>query len=382
MCHIQRFVRRGVDFDQWTDVQATMALSHGDDVKVQLAFLVHECSLEYTKNRLKSNRVNKYFDELEIEANASTYEPTIARENVNDEKRSDMQMLSYTDAEIEDVLNQPDDFQYQWEVREHMCCKDKLFKQIFFLATIDSDKELARDKRGAEAIVAMLTRLLGLDHSAMGRTAVTCIKQSQQYWKSVAHLERRAAQGKSINSGNEPQSVDLHGKTFPDLMEEQHWIKIPVNWWGKETLPAATINNWKSFPPTFRRNLRYFARTLGFDHAEQRDDNGCNIFHHLFRALRYCGYAIEIAIKAFTENEPVLKGDYMAAMSHMNAQGWTPLHVLCSGSDEWGHQAEIITLLLESNTVELDFFDTMLNAKVIVFLFSLVTYVYWSTIPS
>ena len=59
----------------------------------------------------------------------------------------------------------------------------------------------------------------------------------------------------------------------------------------------------------------------------------------------------------------------MAAMSHMNAQGWTPLHVLCSGSDEWGHQAELITLLLESDTVELDFFDTMLNAKVIVFCF-------------
>ena len=288
MCHIQRFVRRGVDFDQWTDAQATMALSHGDDVKVQLAFLVHECSLEYTSKRLKSNCVIWNWTRL-----------------ANDSKRSDMKRLSYSDADIADVLNQPNHHQYMWEIYENLDFKEKIVQQLFYLATTDSDKELARDNRGAEANVAMLTRLLGLDHSVMGKPAVTCIKQSQQYWKSVAHLERCAAQGGPIYSDYEP-IVDLHGYTFPELMEEQHWIKIPVNWRGKETLPAATINNWKSFPPTFRRNLRYFARTLGFDHAEQRDDNGCNIFHHLFRALRYCGYVIEIAIKAFTENEPVL----------------------------------------------------------------------------
>ena len=47
----------------------------------------------------------------------------------------------------------------------------------------------------AEANVTMLTRLLALDHFVMGKSAVTCIRESQKYWKSVAHLERRAAQG-------------------------------------------------------------------------------------------------------------------------------------------------------------------------------------------
>ena len=219
--------------------------------------------------------------------------------------------------------------------------------------------------------MAMLTRLLGLDHSVMGKPAVTCIRESQKYWKSVADLERLAAQGKTNNSGYVLQYVDLHGKTFPELMEEQHWIKIPVNWWGKETLPAATINRFISFPPRDMRNLPAFARQFGFNHAGDYDENGKNIFHHLFTALKYSSLAMEVAMHCFEEGEAVLQGDYRAAMSHKvtNARpnGWTPLHCLCSGSDLMMSQRYLITKLLETNTVPLSYFDAMGNNQVIVF---------------
>ena len=69
--------------------------------------------------------------------------------------------------------------------------------------------------------------------------------------------------------------------------------------------------------------------------------------------------------------EPVLKGDYRAAMSHKvtgpKPEGWTPLHILCNGSDIMMSQIELIRTSLENETVPLEYFDAMSNNKVIVF---------------
>ena len=165
--------------------------------------------------------------------------------------------------------------------------------------------------------------------------------------------------------------VRLNGQTFAQLMEEQQLIIIPERCEGQETLPAATINKFINFPPRDMRNLPAFARQFGFSHAEDYDENGKNIFHHLFTALKYSSLAMEVAMHCFEEGEAVLQGDYRAAMSHKvtdaRPRGWTPLHCLCNGSDPMVSQVYVIAKLLETNTVPLSYFDAMSNDKVIVF---------------
>ena len=172
----------------------------------------------------------------------------------------------------------------------------------------------------------------------MGKPAVNYIRHAVVFWESGVDgvngtVEHLAAKGEP---GYGPQLVRLNGQTFAQLMEEQQLIIIPERCETQETLPAATINKFINFPPRDMRNLPAFARQFGFSHAEDYDENGKNIFHHLFTALKYSYLAMEVAMHCFEEGEAVLQCDYRAAMSHMvtdaRPRGWTPLHCLCNGS--------------------------------------------------
>ena len=55
------------------------------------------------------------------------------------------------------------------------------------------------------------------------------------------------------------------------------------------------------------RTLVNFAAMFGFHNVEDYDENGKNIFHHLFSALKYCVLAFDIAKGCFLENHPRMK---------------------------------------------------------------------------
>ena len=352
-------------------------MSHNDP-KARIAALVHEgsaeclssnCLAEISEN--SSGRVRSKGIEYKCPPFRNYDTGLKAKGEYYEKKRRAMQELSYSQAEIVEAGDQPSAEDYLKEVMQHREKKKKFFEQLFFLAFSDKDPKKESHMTKAKANVTMLMRLFRLDHNIMGKLAVNYIRQAVVYWESVVDgvnckVEHLAAKGEP---GYEPQLVRLNGQTFAQLMEEQQLIIIPDQ--CGTALPAATLNKFRNFPPRDMRNLPAFARQFGFNHAEDYDESGRNIFHHLFTALKYSFLAMEVAMHCFDEGEAVLQGDYRAAMRHkvtgVFPRGWTPLHILCHGSDSMVGLRYVIERLLETNTVPLSYFDAMGNDTVIVF---------------
>ena len=89
--------------------------------------------------------------------------------------------------------------------------------------------------------------------------------------------------------------------------------------------------------------------------------------------MQYCAVAGNVALHCFCPDEPQLPGDYREAMYHTvsgpTPNGWTPLHVLCHGSDAMLWQKKVIEALLDNKVVTVKDFDSMHTAtpQVIVF---------------
>ena len=95
------------------------------------------------------------------------------------------------------------------------------------------------------------------------------------------------------------------------------------------------------------------------------------MFHHLFSPMKFCSLAAEVAYICFRPGNLPLDGDYTKAMSHTvwgaTPVGWTPLHILCNGSDASMMTRDVIKHLLENDIVDIRAFDSVTNDKVIVF---------------
>ena len=116
------------------------------------------------------------------------------------------------------------------------------------------------------------------------------------------------------------------------------------------------------------RNLPYFAQKFGFGSAEAVDENGKNIFHHLFTSIIYCDLSHEIAMQLV--HGPQLPGNYRYAIAEQKVtgehpHGWTALHCLCHNSQKHG---DVIMELLKYGVVTVTDFDSLTNDNVNVFL--------------
>ena len=124
-------------------------------------------------------------------------------------------------------------------------------------------------------------------------------------------------------------------------------------------------------PRSEDRNLVAFALTFGFRHAQDLDQHGKNIFHHLFSSIKYSGLSGEVALNSFGENHLHLPGNYREAMRHKVTSGkpigWTPLHCLCNNSDYLMLNSKLIEVLLQTKTVKITDFDSVQNPDVTVF---------------
>ena len=137
-----------------------------------------------------------------------------------------------------------------------------------------------------------------------------------------------------------------------------------------ETLPKYTINKQQNYPPTTERNIRTFAHMFGYKSAQDVDENGKTIFHHLFTSLKYSGLSLEIAMKCFDPDEPRLRGDYTKAITLQKVTGkyprsWTALHCLCSVADAAMATREVIMRMLANNVVTVKHFDSLTNDDVV-----------------
>ena len=148
-------------------------------------------------------------------------------------------------------------------------------------------------------------RLLRLNHDIMGRRAVKFIRDFLAICKAN-HARTRPSSDKA-------GVVHING-TFAQMIEQQNWIIIPEGQREVELLGAYTINLWGNQPDSCLAKLPWFAGLFGFKHAEDRDANGKNIFHHLFTSMQYCAVAGNVALHCFCPDEPQLPGDCREAM--------------------------------------------------------------------
>ena len=168
-------------------------------------------------------------------------------------------------------------------------------------------------------------------------------------------------------------------------MHDKKYIIMPSQCLHMETLPPSTINLSQLWPPIECRTLTAFAMEFGFQNAQDVDENGKNIFHHLFTSMKFCTYSYEICSRCFKPNEAPFPGDMTKAMRHKvtgeHPRGWTPLHCLCSGSDVCMKTKEIIEILLSTGTATMHDFDSIGNNKVIVLGAYVRTYVRTYLVP-
>ena len=281
-------------------------------------------------------------------------------------KRSAMQDVGYSEEQLSRNYEVPKQSDQKEELLERLKQNSALTGKLFRLCRTSKDN--FDGLTDADKNVTLLLRLVYLPPSVVGGRGAHVIRNLVSHWGAVRDSER------SASGGYKPQCVDLGG-TFAQLMHRKGYIIIADRRWEVETQSPDTINIPSNYPEEAMRTLVWFAHEFGFSTVTDTDRDGKNIFHHLFTMVKCSTLAGEIALTCFGPNAEKLPGDYTAAMSHTvtsgTPKGWTPLHVLCSGSDVLLVNVDIMQQLMDNRIVSVRDFDSTRNTEVSVFCFLL-----------
>ena len=369
----------GVEHKMWTQEEMDETIRPAEHVREQVARMVHMFFKEYMRKCVANNSSRKLLmADNAILLNAKRLEEQYSGvkrpygkdlrlpEVYYQTKRNAQQQCYYTGQEIMQASQNPTADEFSDEVKHNSQARERLFQQLFYIAetpierTGDTNpKAVAKNKQ------RMMHRLLNLNPHIMGESVMIAISKSARYWGNIS-------EGSPCRGGRPVLATTIFlGKTFAQMMHDKRWIIMPSQCTHMETLPPCTINLHQFWPPNHERTLPAFAWAFGFRNAQDVDENGKNIFHHLFTSMKFCTYSYDICSRCFKPNEAPLPGDMTKAMRHKvtggSPRGWTPLHCLCSGSDICLGIREIINTLLSTETVNMRDFDCLQNNDVIVF---------------
>ena len=100
----------------------------------------------------------------------------------------------------------------------------------------------------------------------------------------------------------------------------------------------------------------------------EQDENGWNLFHHLFHSVTPSKLAGNIVGNMARSDYPMLQGDVRTAMRQKTtSSAFIPAHLLCQDSDGEFKKRELIATLLANGIFVIADFDVP-NDKVFVFL--------------
>ena len=298
-----------------------------------------------------------------------TYDETLKPDDEYfEEKRASMLQLNYTNQEIKETMNGPKIQEYHKDLDKQRTCRKEFIDRVMFLA-----KSHTRDRNtpDADAMLRLtrLGRILNLDWETMGNTAVLHLTHAFAYWYAQCNREsnRQARFGHratmvprvGLNEGYQPREVNMGKATFASQIEKAGWIKRPKQCKEfDEQCPVHTLNNVGNFPKYEMRTLAAIAKLFGFMGADDIDECGKNIYHHVFTAMKYCQLFGEIALRAFEPNSEPLAGNNRDALTRKisggyQPRGWTALHILCHGSDCLLLTRKVIELMLARDIVKI-----------------------------
>ena len=341
---------------------------HGEHV----AALLHEFAKHHLHSVVANDVIDKMLHHAEAVSEAIKNEQQHSYKDATKlqvmgyhtlQNRFNLQKLGYTSEEQQWFVGNVDPEDYLGMVKKNREEMERFLSRLIHVATTDADHSQA--KSNAKHKMRLLMRLLRLPHDIMGKRAVKFIKDFLAIWKAKHDCDRR--------SNDKAQVVHIEG-TFAEMIEKKEWIIIPPRQRGEELLGVYCINLWHNHPDPSWVNLPWFAELFGFKHAEDHDENGKNIFHHLFTSMQYCWVATAVAVQCFSPDQPHLPGNYRAAMCNMvsghKPNGWTPLHCLCHASDTMLAKNMVIKALLDYNVVTVEDLYSLHTATPEVIVFS------------
>ena len=155
------------------------------------------------------------------------------------------------------------------------------------------------------------------------------------------------------------------------VFAKKRFLELPPQSKGSATASAVTKQHEKHFPPAAFQHICWLAEVVSCNDVTEQDENGWNLFHHLFQSVTPSKLAGNIVGNMARPDYPMLQGDVRKAMQQTTTSlcpfHATPAHLLCQDSDGEFKKRDLIAALLASGIFVIADFDVP-NDKVFVFL--------------
>ena len=155
------------------------------------------------------------------------------------------------------------------------------------------------------------------------------------------------------------------------VFADKQFLELPPQSQGSATASAVTKQHEDNFPRVAFQHICWLAEVVSCNDVTEQDQNGWNIFHHVFHSVTPSKLAGNIVGNMARPDYPMLQGDVRKAMQQTTTSlcpfHATPAHLLCQDSDGEFKKRELIAALLANGIFVIADFDVP-NDKVFVFL--------------
>ena len=154
------------------------------------------------------------------------------------------------------------------------------------------------------------------------------------------------------------------------VFSDMRFLQLPPQSHASATASAVTKQHERNFPPPACQHICWLAEVVSCNDVTEQDENGWNLFHHLFHSVTPSKLAGNIVGNMARPDYPMLQGDVRKAMQQTTTSlcpfHATPAHLLCQDSDGEFKKRDLIAALLASGIFVIADFDVP-NDKVFVF---------------
>jgi len=148
------------------------------------------------------------------------------------------------------------------------------------------------------------------------------------------------------------------------------YLDLPSQNRSSQTSSVGARQEKNKWPPDHHQHICWLASLVSCTSCTEVDEQGWNIYHHLFHTISSSELSAKIAANLAKKSFPKLQGDMRDAMRQKTRgstpRDWTPVHFLCDRSDRQQQKVSIAKELLEAGVLQLSDFNEP-NDKVFYF---------------